>query len=148
MKTTTTARPARKAAKAVAKPVAKPAGERLADELAAAMTRAFDMSEEDAAEVAAIVAERFADRAEVSDEGLPADLRSLFYTLESRRLMSFRREEYENEEGQKRRAFYWRLRAEVVQELAAPERQPQNEDIYHSLPAECWSRAPREQVEA
>jgi hypothetical protein len=130
--TSTMARAARKAGKQDV--------ELLLDELAAAMTRAFDMSEEDAAEVAAIVAERFADRDEVNDEGLPADLRSLFYTLESRRLMTFRREEYENEEGQKRRAFYWRLRPEVVHEFAVPSAQPTNEDIYHSLPAECWSR--------
>jgi len=113
----------------------------VAEQLSAAMVRTFDMSEEDAAQVAAIVAETFADKAEVNDEGLASDLRSLFYTLESRRLMSFRREEYDNEEGQKRRAFHWRLRLDVVAELAVPSTQPTNEDVYHSLPADVWSRA-------
>jgi hypothetical protein len=105
------------------------------------MVRAFDMSAEDAAEVAEIVVAQFEGKAEVNDEHVSADLRSLFYTLESRRIMSFRREEYTNDEGQTRRAFHWRLRIEVVEELAAPVTQPTNEDIYHALPAECWARA-------
>jgi len=113
----------------------------MSDDLARAMVRAFDMSAEDAAQVAGIVVEQFEGKTEVNDDGLAADLRSLFYTLESRRIMSFRREEYENAEGQKRRAFHWRLRPEVVLELAAPPAQPTNEDIYHALPAECWTRA-------
>lgn len=108
--------------------------------LARALARAFSMSEEDAAEVAGIVAGQFEGRAEVDDEQVSAELRSLFYTLEARRIMSFRREEYENAEGQKRRAFHWRLRPEVVVELAAPAAQPANEDVYHALPAECWTR--------
>jgi hypothetical protein len=108
--------------------------------LARAMMRAYGMSQEDAAEVAGTVADQFAGKEEVNDDTIAADLRSLFYTLEAKRLMSFRRIEYDNEEGEKRRAFFWKLRAEVVQQLALPDAEPTNEDVYHALPAECWRR--------
>jgi hypothetical protein len=123
--------------------VPEAATERLAEDLAKAMVRSFGMTDEDAGAVAAIVVEQFTNRAEVNDETIAADLRSLFYTLEAKRIMSFRREEYDNDEGQKRRAFYWRLRAEVVEQMAAPEPTPTNEDVYHQLPAECWTRGAR-----
>lgn len=108
-------------------------------DLEVALQRAFGMAPEDAAAVAGIVAERFAGQHEVSDETIDAEVRSLFYTLESRRLLSFRRVEYDNEAGEKRRAFYWRLRTDVVEELCAPAI-PIDEDVYAQLPAECWRR--------
>ena len=116
----------------------------VAEGLVLALQKAFDMAPEDAAAVAEVVGERFAGQAEVNDETLDAEVRSLFYTLEAKRLLSFRREEYENDMGEKRRAFWWRIRADVVEELLAPEPAALNEDIYAQLPAECWSRAKAE----
>jgi hypothetical protein len=107
--------------------------------LATAMQRAFGMAPDDALETAAIVAERFAGVNEVNDDTIDADVRSLFYTLEAKRLLSFRRVEYDNEHGEKRRAFWWRIRTDVLEELVSPV-VPENEDVYASLPSECWRR--------
>jgi hypothetical protein len=111
-----------------------------ASDLEMALQRAFGMTNEDASAVAEIVAERFEGVREVNDETIDSEVRSLFYTLESRRLLSFRREEYDNEAGEKRRAFWWRLRTDVVAELCAPEQSMGDEDVYAQLPAECWRR--------
>jgi len=111
------------------------------DELTAALERAFTMSPEDALAVAGVVVERFQGKDEVNDEEIDAEVRSLFYTLQGKGLLSFRRVEYDNENGEKRRAFWWRMRPEVVQELSAPEALPLEEDVYAALPAECWHRA-------
>lgn len=108
--------------------------------LTVALERAFQMTPEDAMSVAEVVVEHFAGQREVNDETIDAEVRSLFYTLEGRRILAFRREEYENAEGQKRRAFYWRIRPEVVAELAQPTPEPSDADVYAQLPAECWSR--------
>ena len=121
---------------------AKAAQPSVQDQLAVALERAFGMTAEDAQAVAAIVQERFAGVEEVDDEKIEADVRSLFYTLEAKRLLSFRRSEYENDAGEKRRAFFWRIRIEVVRDLSAPIPVPANEDVYAQLPAECWRRVP------
>lgn len=114
------------------------------DALVLALERAFGMSTDDAQAVADIVQERFAGSDEVNDEAIEADVRSLFYTLEAKRLLSFRRSEYDNEAGEKRRAFFWRIRVEVVRDLSAPTPLPRNEDVYAQLPAECWRRVATE----
>lgn len=126
-----------KATKAKARVEAKPVDQ--TEALATAMQRAFGMAPDDALAVAGIVVERFAGVTEVNDDTIDSEVRSLFYTLEAKRLLSFRRSEYDNENGEKRRAFHWRIRNEVVEELNAPD-VPQNEDVYASLPAECWRR--------
>lgn len=123
-----------------ATPAAAPPAEDPLDALTLALERAFGMTADDAASVAVTVAERFVGADEVNDETIDAEVRSLFYTLEGRRILSFRREEYENAEGQKRRAFWWRIRREVVAELSAPPAGGDDTDIYAMLPAECWRR--------
>lgn len=129
--------------KAAEKPEArKPSAlERTIDSLTLALERAFDMAPEDATAVAETVAGHFDGRREVRDDDIAADVRSLFYTLEARRILSFRREEYETDDGQKRRAFWWRLRGDEVARLCAPAARARDEDVYTSLPAECWRRA-------
>lgn len=122
-------------------------GQRLraaAARLARALERAFGMAPEDAFVVAEIVARCFEGRDEVNDEALDAEVRSLFYTLEARRILSFRREEYDNDDGVRRRAFWWRVRPEVVAELGAACAQGGEDDVYASLPPECWRRATAE----
>ena len=105
--------------------------------LTEALQRTFDMEPEDAREIADAVMERFQGASEVDDETLDADLRSVFYTLEAKRMLSFRRVEYTREDGDRRRAFYWKLREEA---LAAPREVPVfvEEDVYAALPADAW----------
>ena len=134
---------ARPAPKRVAKPEPAPTF-RSTDVLASALQRAFEMAPEDALATASTVADCFGEQHEVNDETIPSEVRSLFYTLESKRLLSFRRIEYDTPEGQKRRAFFWRLRPETVAELTAAPESPLDEDVYAALPSECWARAKAE----
>lgn len=111
------------------------------DSLTGALEAAFDMPHDDAAEIAETVLHTFADREEVDDETIDAELRSVFYTLEAKRMLSFRREEVTRESGDKRRAFYWRLRREA---FGATTRIPvleENPDVYASLPSSAWRHA-------
>lgn len=142
---TTPARRARIAAVAQALP---PAEDTQHAALTIALERVFQMTPEDAHAVAEVVANCFDSKAEVNDEHIDAEVRSLFYTLEGRRILAFRREEYENAEGQKRRAFYWRIRPEVVAELASTTPEPGEGDVYAQLPAECWQRSAGDAAEA
>lgn len=107
------------------------------DALTAALQRTFEMAREDAREIADAVLERFQGVDEVDDETLDAELRSVFYTLEGKRMLSFRRVEYTREDGDKRRAFFWKLRLDA---LAAPREVPvlTEDDVYASLPADAW----------
>ena len=107
------------------------------DALTTALQRTFEMEREDAREIADAVLERFQGVEEVDDETLDAELRSVFYTLEGKRMLSFRRVEYTREDGDKRRAFFWKLRLDA---LAAPREVPvlSEDDVYASLPADAW----------
>ena len=106
-----------------------------------ALCRAFEMEPEDAREIADAVLERFAAVEEVDDETLDADLRSVFYTLESKRIVSFRRVEYTREDGDRRRAFYWKLRMESLLHEVPIQTEEADADVYASLPANAWSHA-------
>lgn len=111
------------------------------DALVGALERAFAMANNDATEIADVVLERFTHADEVDDETLDAEVRSVFYTLETKRLLSFRRTEYTREDGDHRRAFYWRLRTEALLP-PLPEAGGYDEaDIYASLPASAWRHA-------
>lgn len=106
----------------------------------AALERTFEMPHDDAAEIAEAVLERFEEADEVDDESLDADLRSVFYTLEAKRMLSFRRVEYTREDGDRRRAFFWKLRLDALADAPAPEDPAARDlDVYASLPADAWS---------
>lgn len=107
----------------------------------AALEKAFEMEPEDARELADVVLERFADHEEVDDESLDAEVRSVFYTLERKRMLSFRRVEYTREDGDRRRAFFWRLRPESVEHARVSADAPLDLDVYASLPADAWRHA-------
>lgn len=109
--------------------------------LTGALERAFAMEHGDAMEIANVVLERFTDREEVDDETLDAEVRSVFYTLETKRLLSFRRLEYTREDGDHRRAFYWRLRTEALAAPVVEAGRYDEVDVYASLPATAWSHA-------
>ena len=113
-----------------------------AQSLASALEREFDMTVDDASEVARIVETTFGKKSEVNDDDLDSETRSIFYTLESKRLLSFRREEYEKETGEKRRAFYWRVKSEELERLTEkPEGMgAMDGDVYDNLPAQAWRR--------
>jgi hypothetical protein len=106
-----------------------------------ALERAFEMAPEDAAEIADVILERFAAGEEVSDETLDADLRSVFYTLEGKRMLSFRREEITREAGDKRRAFFWKLRPEAFSGARSIPIDVGDVDVYATLPASAWHHA-------
>jgi hypothetical protein len=107
--------------------------------LAQALRERFDMTPEDADEIARVVVEQFGDAREVNDETLDPSVRSIFYTLEAKKLLSFRREEYVWENGEKRRGFWWRIRDDA---LAPPHTIPvltSEEDVYAQLPKDAWT---------
>jgi hypothetical protein len=109
------------------------------DTLAHALAERFGMSEEDADEVATVVAQCFGDQREVNDETLDPTVRSIFYTLEAKKILSFRREEYSLETGEKRRGFWWRLRAEAITPMTTIPVESSEEDVYAMLPKSAWS---------
>jgi hypothetical protein len=112
------------------------------DAFAKALERAFEMQPEEAEELRDVVLAHFEEEEEVDDETLDADLRSVFYTLEAKRMLSFRRVERTNEDGAHRRAFFWRLRPEALHEMMGREIPIQaNEDVYSTLPANAWEHA-------
>ncbi|HWH07863.1 MAG TPA: DUF6015 family protein [Candidatus Thermoplasmatota archaeon] len=110
------------------------------DALAKALRERFDMAEDDAFEVATVVVSQFGESSEVNDETLDPTVRSIFYTLEAKKLLSFRREEYVWENGEKRRGFWWRLRDEELapKSIEIPV-QSAEEDVYASLPKDVWT---------
>ena len=103
-----------------------------------ALVRAFEMARDDAQEIANAVLERFQSGDEVDDETLDADLRSVFYTLEGKRMLSFRRVEYTREDGDKRRAFYWKLRSDGLIREIPIDTGASDVDVYAALPADAW----------
>ncbi len=118
--------------------------ERLTAALAHALRDELDMDRSDAMEIAGYVVGAFQGKEELDDDNLDPDLRSIFYTLENKRLLSFRREEYRNEEGHIRRAFFWRIRWEQIDTMAeTAEARERREDssVYEALPRDAWTRA-------
>lgn len=111
------------------------------DTLRGALERTFEMEPEDAREIADVVADVFAEGDEVDDETLDSDLRSVFYTLEAKRMLSFRREEITRETGEKRRAFFWRLRPEAFHATRVTTIPVEEKDVYADLPASAWHHA-------
>ena len=111
------------------------------DALTGALESAFGMELDDAREIADVVLQRFSDVDEVDDETLDAEVRSVFYTLEAKRLLSFRRAEYTREDGDHRRAFYWRLRVEALTTAVPVAGGYDEADVYASLPAAAWRHA-------
>lgn len=106
----------------------------------AALKERFDMRDEDADEIAVLVAEKFSGNSEINDEALDPAERSVFYVLESKKLLSWRREEYDDASGERRRAFYWRVREDVLETAAKPSAKVQTpeEATYAQLPKDAW----------
>lgn len=106
-----------------------------------ALARAFEMEPDDARELADVVLDRFAEAEEVDDSTLDAEVRSVFYTLEAKRMLSFRRVEYTREDGDKRRAFYWKLRPESWGPEVQVPVHDMDSDVYANLPPTAWRHA-------
>lgn len=107
--------------------------------LVAALRERFGMADEDAAEIAAVVADQFGEDREVNDETLDPSVRSIFYTLEAKKILSFRREEYTWENGERRRGFWWRVREEELTRTKTLVPEAGDEDVYASLPRDAWT---------
>lgn len=99
----------------------------------------FDMSPEDAAEIASTVIEQFGDGAEANDEQLDPSVRSIFYTLEAKKILSFRREEYVTDAGERRRGFWWRVREGELTKTTTLVPDAPEEDVYAALPKDAWT---------
>lgn len=99
----------------------------------------FDMAPEDAQEIANVVIEQFGEGAEANDEELDPSVRSIFYTLEAKKILSFRREEYTTEIGEKRRGFWWRVRDGELTKVTTLVPQVPEEDVYATLPKDAWT---------
>src|SRR5581483_1448589 len=99
----------------------------------------FDMAPDDASEIARVVVEQFGPANEVNDETLDPSVRSIFYTLEAKKILSFRREEYVWENGEKRRGFWWRIRDDALASVHTIPVLDAEEDMYASLPKDAWT---------
>lgn len=99
----------------------------------------FDMAPEDAKEIANVVIEQFGDDAEANDEQLDPSVRSIFYTLEAKKILSFRREEYTTESGEKRRGFWWRVREGELTKTTTLVPDGPEDDVYATLPKDAWT---------
>lgn len=107
--------------------------------LVSALRDRFDMAADDAQEIADTIAEVFAGSEEVSDESLDPSVRSIFYTLEAKKILSFRREEYTWETGEKRRGFWWRVREGELAKVKTLVPEGPEEDVYANLPKDAWT---------
>ncbi|PSG97943.1 hypothetical protein BRD56_02845 [Thermoplasmatales archaeon SW_10_69_26] len=112
------------------------------DQLAAALARDMDMDTTDAREIASFVLAAFEGQEELDDRELDSDLRSVFYEIEEHKLLNFRRETYRNEDGHKRRAYYWTIRWDEVRpdEAADESSSESGNSVYEELPTDAWSR--------
>lgn len=108
--------------------------------LVEALRDRFDMSEVDAVEIASTLAEVFAGETEVNDETIDPSVRSIFYTLEAKKILTFRRYEYSLETGERRRGFAWRIREEALAPTATSIPVETEEDVYANLPRDVWAR--------
>lgn len=108
--------------------------------LAESLREKFDMSADDADAIAATLAEVFGAELEVNDESLDPSIRSIFYTLEAKKLLTFRRFEYTIETGERRRGFAWRIREEALLATATEVPVETEEDVYANLPRDVWAR--------
>ena len=106
----------------------------------AALKERFGMADEDAEAIASVVTEQFGAQSELNDDNLDPEVRSIFYTLEAKKLLSFRREEYTWENGERRRGFWWRVRDEELVAIANMSHAVQEEDVYANLPKDVWAR--------
>ena len=114
------------------------------EERRAALTLAlrdrFDMAAEDAQAIAETIAEVFGTNEEVNDETIDPSVRSIFYTLEAKKILTFRRFEYQLETGERRRGFAWRIREEALQPAGVEIPIETEEDVYANLPRDVWAR--------
>lgn len=113
------------------------------ERLTQALRNTLGMQAGDASEVAQLVLLSFNGDEELHDDELTTDLRSMFYTIEEQKLLDFRREEYKNDEGHLRRAFYWTIRWDNVEEAAQHVQSStgSNDSVYDELPHDAWNRA-------
>jgi len=108
--------------------------------LAIALQTRFDMAPDDAQEIADTLAEVFAGELEVNDETIDPSVRSIFYTLEAKKILTFRRYEYQLETGERRRGFAWRIREEALIPEGTPIPIETEDDVYANLPRDVWTR--------
>jgi len=103
-----------------------------------ALKNGFDMSSEDAEALAKTITKAFRGRKEVEDMSLDKHVRSLFYELHMKNLLSLRREEVK-ENGKYIRKFYWSFNMDGIRGGAKRkliEEEPYA--IYDKIPRDAW----------
>ena len=108
--------------------------------LTAALQERFDMAADDAQAIAETIAEVFGANLEVNDETIDPSVRSIFYTLEAKKILTFRRYEYQLDTGERRRGFAWRIREEALVAEGTPIPIETEDDVYANLPRDVWAR--------
>lgn len=117
-----------------------------AERLCVSVKTRFGMPWDDAVQVAKVLDDLFNGRKEVDDEELSKDLRAMFYDLQSKDLLTTRREEFQSPEGKTLRAFYWKINEEALDETqddtakSHAERAVETDHVYEELPDEAWAR--------
>lgn len=113
--------------------------------LGCALKREMGMDDQDARQIAGVVLAAFDGQEELDDREIESDLRSVFYELEEHKLLAFRRETYRNDEGHKRRAFFWTICWDEVQpdEPGPGANEGADDNVYDDLPSDAWQRAVR-----
>ena len=108
---------------------------------AGALVNAFDMGGEEARETTEVVATAFGGNLEVDDGLLDHPVRSLFYLLETKGFLTFRKVEENTADRGLWRTFFWRVNWKKIRNGQAtvipvkPE-----EDVYSALPKSVWRR--------
>ena len=108
--------------------------------LVIALQERFDMAPDDAHAITDTLAEVFGGSDEVNDETIDPSVRSIFYTLEAKKILTVRRFEYTLETGEHRRGFAWRIREEALAPAGTPIPIETEEDVYANLPRDVWAR--------
>lgn len=119
-----------------------------AEWLEAVLCRSLDMDPEDAKMICGLVLDHFGEKDEVLDDELPNEVRSVFYTLEKKRILTFRRIEYEDEDGRTLRGFFWRFHSdwqppedgEIDTSDMDAVLDQEHGAVYEQLPEDCWTR--------
>jgi len=103
-----------------------------------ALKNGFDMTSEDAEALAKTINKAFHGRKEVEDMRLDKHVRSLFYELHQKNLLSLRRDEVK-ENGKNVRKFYWSFNSDGIRE--GSKRKFISEApyaIYEKIPRDAW----------
>lgn len=105
-----------------------------------ALVERLGMKPDETTEIVEAVADAFGGADEIYDGNLDPTIRSVFYTLESKRILTFRKEITTGVHGEELRTFFWRVRwDELSNGNAVSANPPLEADVYSRLPSTAWA---------